>query len=131
VRPLLPLALATAGLTGCGVASPACTLTSAFIVEPATATASHSVTAPGNQVQFFSEIAPKPSAANCPVPQYVIAARPAWINPDPLDITISSANDETNCTAVCNSATTGPVTLTASVGTQGTLSTQTAKFTCQ
>lgn len=131
MRLLLPLTLASAALTGCGVASPACTLTDTLIISPLTATASHTAAAPGNQVQFFSEIAPKPSAANCPVPEYVIAARPAWANPDPLDITISSAADATNGTAVCNSATSGPVSLTASVGSQATPSTITVQLTCQ
>jgi len=131
MRLLLPLALASAALTGCAVASPACTITDTLTVSPLTATANHSATAPGNQVQFFSEIAPKPSAANCPVPQFVIAARPAWTNPDPIDITISSASDATNGLAVCDSATAGPVTLTANVGTQGIPATQTVQLTCQ
>jgi hypothetical protein len=131
MRLLLPLAFASTALTGCGVASPACTLTDTLIISPLAATANHAAAAPGNQIQFFSEIAPKPSAANCPVPQFVIAARPDWTNPDPLDITISSAADATNGTAVCSSATPGPVSLTASVGTQATPSTITVQLTCQ
>jgi hypothetical protein len=131
MRLLLPLALASAALTGCGVASPGCTITDAFGVGPLTATANHSAAAPGNQVQFSSYISPKPSAANCAVPNWIIAARPNWTNPDPLDISISSATDATNGTAVCNSATSGPVSLTASVGTGATPSTITVQLTCQ
>jgi hypothetical protein len=35
-----------------------------------------------------------------------------WSNPDPVDITISSANDSTNGTALCKAPTNGAVTLT-------------------
>jgi hypothetical protein len=131
MRLLAPLAFAVAALTGCAGGTSDCTFTQSFNVSPLTATANHSAAAPGNQVQFFSTIAPKASAADCPVPLYIIAARPAWTNPDPLDLTISNANDATNGTAVCNSATSGPVTLTANVGSSATPSLQTVQLTCQ
>ena len=100
------------GLSGCG-SSPStgtCELTTVLNVEPTSATADHAAVPPGNQVQFKGGgyfTAP----SGCGAPALAFAADAVWTNPDPNDITISSAADATNGTAVCENATGGPVAL--------------------
>lgn len=104
-------------LSGCAAVnssgSTSCTAGFAFNASPATATANHTAAAPGNQQKFNAIISPTVSPAGCPLPAYEVLVSPTWTNPDPLDISISSAQDETNGTATCNSSTSGAVTLTA------------------
>lgn len=125
MRPWL-LCLAVCGLTGCAGApscpSGGCTLdcTGKLILNayPTSATADHSAAAPGNQQQFTvteGETFYSPSGQICVVPAIEAVVHPLWTNPDPLDISISSANDATNGAAVCTDSTSGPVTLTGSV----------------
>lgn len=83
-------------------------------VAPASATVNHSAAPPANQVQFIATQAPT-APPGCPVPQWIRRVYPAWSNPDPTDITISSANDSTNGTAICKGATSGAVTLTGTI----------------
>ena len=127
---LLLLAACSVLLAGCGAASPNCTLTYVLSVSPATATADHAATPPGNQQKFYAALEPS-AAPGCPVPQNVGIAYPAWTNPAPLAISISSAQDQTNGLATCLKATTGAVTLTATVGTGLTAQSKTVQLTCK
>jgi hypothetical protein len=128
--PLFLLAGCSLFLTGCGIGSPNCTLTTLLTVGPSTATADHAATAPGNQQQFSAEIAPA-TQSGCPIPEWVAKALPTWTNPDPLEISISSAQDDTNGLATCLATTNGAVTLTATVGTGSTAQTKTVSLTCK
>lgn len=123
-----------AALTGCAGGSPNCTPTYSFEVSPLTGTASHSAAAPGNQLKFTgSQLSSYPSGCAEPA---VAAATPlgyyAWTVSDPLDVTISSAQDSTNGLATCVNATAGAVTVTATDVTSPTTTlTKTASLTCQ
>ena len=112
-RALLVLIGCAVFLASCGAASPDCSISDVLTVDPTTATADHAAKPPGNQQQFTSLLAPT-AAPGCPIPQYIARAYPAWTNPDPLAISISSA---TNGLATCLAVTDGAVTLTATVGT--------------
>ena len=128
-------AVALCGLAGCGAPSNTCTgAIQALDVSPAIATVSSSAAPPGDQTKFSAGIAyvPNPPGANCAIPQIVMSAFPAWTNPDPIHITISSAQDQTNGTAICKGPTGGPVRLTATAtsSTQQPL-TATVQLTCE
>ena len=129
-RKLLILAGCSVLLAGCGAASPNCTLSDVLSVFPATATADHAATPPGNQLKFSVGLAPT-AAPGCPIPQYIAIAYPAWTNPDPSAISISSAHDQTNGLATCLKATTGASTLTATVGTGQTAQSKTVSLACK
>jgi hypothetical protein len=119
MKQLLGLSVCALFLAGCGAApnpGSQCDGGLALMETPTVATADHMAASPGNQVQFSSVEGAK-FVEGCPIPAVVRSAQPVWTNPDPLDITISSAQDATNGTAVCHSATSGPVTLTATDGT--------------
>ncbi|HZL29232.1 MAG TPA: hypothetical protein VFC39_22090 [Acidobacteriaceae bacterium] len=106
-------------LAGCGAVpnpGPQCVPTLELRVTPTAATADHMATPPGNQV-VFGAVEGDGIVAGCPINNVVRLARPIWTNPDPLDISISSAQDATNGTAVCLSSTSGPVRLTATDST--------------
>jgi hypothetical protein len=121
-------AVACASLLGC--AGQDCSLTQVYSVSPSMATVDHAAKTPDNQQLFLAETTPH-AAAGCAVPQYVVRAYPTWTNPDPIDITISSANDNTNGVATCNAATNGAVTLTATSGTGASASVATVQLTCK
>lgn len=92
---------------GCG-GQQNCELT-ALLVSPSSATADHSVSSPGNQVQFFAGPVMK---GQCAVPACVNCLGQTWTVSDNLDVSIgNNAND--NGTATCLAATTGAVTITA------------------
>jgi hypothetical protein len=129
-RTLLVLAGCSVFLAGCGAASPDCTLSYVLEVSPATATANHSAAPPGNQQQFRALSQPT-AGPGCAIPAYGVEALPVWTNPDPLAISISSAQNQTNGLATCLTATDGAVTLTATVGTGQTAQTKTVSLTCQ
>ena len=106
-------------LAGCGAApnpGPQCDPSLQLRVTPAAATADHQAMPPGNQVQF-SSVEGDGIVSGCPINNVLRLAHPIWTNPAPLDLTISSAQDATNGTAVCMSSTDGPVTLTATDST--------------
>jgi len=128
------LALTVCSLVPVGCANPGsvvCNSTgNTFAVSPATATANHSSAAPGNQAQFSSTLTPT-YPAGCPVPAIVVAAYPTWTNPDPLDISISSAQNSTNGLAVCSGMTSGAVTLTSTETTTQQTYSQNVTLTCQ
>jgi hypothetical protein len=119
-------------LSGCGVApSVQCVSSLAMNVSPAVATADHSAPAPGNQVQFKADVGAQSTNAARATSNVVALVFPAWTNPDPLDISISSAPDPTNGVATCNSSTSGYVTLTATYGSGSTALSKTVSLTCQ
>jgi hypothetical protein len=130
MRLLLVLSCCCVLLTGCGDTNTACTLTESYSVSPSTATVDHSATAPGNQQQFTASVTATPPAG-CTTKPWTDRAYATWTNPDPLDITISNAADATNGLATCNSATSGPVTLTATTGSNNDFVSATAQLTCQ
>jgi hypothetical protein len=105
--------LMLSGRAAAGVSGAGCVEGIAFGTTPAVATADHSAAAPGNQQKFNAGIAPTVTGTGCALPAWQETAMPTWTNPDPLDISISSAPDETNGTAICTGSTSGPVTLTA------------------
>lgn len=135
----LPLCMAC--LVGCAGTSPdSCTTTFQLRVSPESATVDHTATPPGNQVQFQGAAFATASAPSCPVPALARLEYAAWTNPDPDDIQISSANDSTNGTATCVSATNGPViltgtfapvTVTGPAGSGTDTTTQTVSLTCK
>lgn len=92
---------------GCG-GQQNCELT-ALLVSPSSATADHSVSSPGNQVQFFAGPVMK---GQCAVPACVNCLGQTWTASDNLDVSISN-NASDNGTATCLAATTGAVTITA------------------
>ena len=112
------------------MAKPNCTLTYTLEVNPAAATADHLAKSPDNQQKFYSE-SEASAAPGCPLPANMGLASPAWTNPAPLAISISSAKDQTNGLATCLASTTGPVTLTATVDTDKTAQSVTVAFTCK
>jgi hypothetical protein len=98
-------------------------------VSPSSATADHAAQAPGNQVQFITITGQK--CTNGAYSNAIAVIYPGWTNPDPLDISISSAADATNGTAICKNTTAGPVTLTASATLSGAVYQQSVQLTCK
>ena len=130
--------LAVAGccllLSGCaavGNSGSGCVEGIEFSTGPATATADHLAAAPANQTQFLSYETPTVTGTGCAAPTFSVRVYPTWTNPDPLDISISSAQDETNGTAVCKAATSVPVTLTATEVTSQKTYTSSVALTCK
>src|ERR1700753_1369942 len=112
MKQLIALLVCVLFLSGCGAApnpGQQCDAGLALTEVPSVGTADHMAAAPGNQVQF-SSVEGARFVEGCPVPAVVRGAQPVWTNPAPLAITISSQQDATNGTAVCLSATSGPVT---------------------
>ena len=128
---VLPLALLAATLTGCGAGSPTCVTAFDLRVSPASATADSTAKPPGNQQQFTASSAIIPVQGTCPIPQNVALIHPAWTNPDPIHVSISSANDSTNGLATCKGPTGGPLTLTATYVAPTNTPTATAQLTCR
>jgi hypothetical protein len=121
----------SATLTGCGGSARDCTPT-ALSISPATATASHLATPPGNQAQFngFNNVSSVPSG--CPV-AFVEAIRTdlKWTVSDPVNVTIGNSQGVDYGVAICNSATSQPVTITATgPNAKGATISGTASLTC-
>jgi hypothetical protein len=131
MKMLLVLVGCSVFLVGCGAGSPNCVYSTYLELSPKTATADHSAAAPGNQQQFTSESGETAKGTDCAVPLVVEQVRPVWTNPEPLEISISSANDSTNGLATCLAATNGPITLTATTGSGKSAATATASLTCE
>ena len=129
--------LCAAGLlAGCGAGAPNCGGGDLVLqVSPAAATVDHLAAHPGNEAHF-SGVATYIAAAGCPVSSIAMLEYAIWTNPDPVHIQISSANDETNGTAVCLGATAGAVTLTGAFAPQSvpptaTTTAKTVLLTCK
>jgi hypothetical protein len=132
MKTLIALTSGVLLLSGCGVApSVQCISSFALDVSPAVATADHSAAAPANQVQFKADVGAQSTNTTCATANVVALVFPTWTNPDPLDISISSAPDSTNGVATCSSSTSGPVTLTATYGSGATALSKTVSLTCQ
>jgi hypothetical protein len=129
--PFLALAGCLA-LTGCAAGLQGdCSNTGIVLsLNPVAATADHTAEPPGNQQQFVSTAAPT-APPGCALPEWILLAHPSWTSSDPVNISISSANDTTNGTAVCKGATNGAATLTATFVFDGTTSKATATLTCK
>ena len=101
---------------GCAMSGPQCKTGIVLLLSPASGSADSSAKAPSNQTQFQASsalVVTQQGSGSCPVPAIAQLIHPQWSNPDPIHITISSADDSTNGLATCNGATAGPVTLTA------------------
>jgi hypothetical protein len=126
------LFIAITVICGCG-GNPVATCTDSIVVTvaPSSATVNHAAAPPGNQVQFVGYAAPT-APPGCPVPEWIAIDYATWSNPDPAAIQISSANDSTNGTAVCEAPTNGAVTLTGTF-TQLVLTpvTKSVQLTCE
>jgi hypothetical protein len=133
MKQLIAISVCVLFLAGCGVApnpGAQCDTSLQLRVTPAAATADHMAAPPGNQVVFGS-VEGDGIVSGCPINNVLRLARPIWTNPAPLDITISSAQDPTNGTAVCLTATNGPVTLTATDTTVKPALSAQVMLTCQ
>ena len=73
------------------------------VVLPATATADHTASPPGNQVQFSAVV--EGSTAGCAMPEYVVAN--PWTTSDPVNTSISN-QPATAGLATCLNATPSP-----------------------
>ena len=137
MRSLLVLLFACA-LVGCG-ASPqtGCTVTGFSLgvdsASPATSgsyVADHRAAPPGNSVAFTAGEGPL-SGPGCPTPALLKLVPALWAVADPINVSISSADDASNGVATCVGATDGPVKVSAKA-TQGAFTeTATASLTCQ
>ncbi len=135
---LVAVASALFGLLGCGGSSSRnCGYYFQVTVTPQTATLDHMAASPANQIQFVG-VGRATAPTGCPTPTDLERLEYAtWSNPDPDDIQISSARDETNGTAVCLGQTKGPVTLAGTftpiteAGTSTDTSVNTVTLTCR
>jgi hypothetical protein len=115
---------------GCGRKSPitlACKIT-AINVSPSSATISHTAPPPGN-TQHFDAFA-SAVTPGCVVSQGNLTTG-AWSVSDNINVNISNVQGATFGTATCNGATSGAVTVTATVPAgDGTSVSNTASLTC-
>ena len=95
--------LSCAFLASCGGYDNSCAITAA--VTPATTTADHNASTPGNQAQFSIKSA---VTGNCPLVADKIGT---WSTSDTVTVTISN-QAPTQGLATCVSATSDPVTIT-------------------
>jgi len=119
---LLSLVLMCALMAACGgISSNRCVVTTA--IAPVNATADHSATAPGNDVQFSLSSTVK---GNCPLIPDSIGV---WSTSDPVNTTISN-QALTQGLATCLNATSTPATISNS-GTVRTKTYPTASLVCK
>lgn len=109
--------LAPLAIGGCGSGgtpqTEQCTVSYPLTVTPLAATLDHRATGTADQVQFRGIAYAVSTPASCPQRTDFGALEYAtWTNPDPMDIQISSAYDNTNGVASCVNSTSGAVTLT-------------------
>lgn len=112
-------------LVGCGIFGDdnECRVTA--IVTPSSATADHSLAAPGNQAQFVHQGS---SSGNCPLLGVPDLAG-SWSTSDPVNTTISN-EAATDGLATCLGTTTTPATITFS-GTVRARHFNTATLSCK
>jgi hypothetical protein len=115
---------------GCGGKSPitlACKIT-AINVFPTSATISHTAPSPGN-TQHFDAFA-SAVTPGCVLSQGNLTTG-TWSVSDNINVSISNVQGSTFGTAICNGATSGAATVTATVPAgDGTSVTNTASITC-
>ena len=128
---LAPLVMAAFLISvGCGGSQQNCELT-ALSISPSSGTADHTLSSPGNQVQFFA--GPLLKGHQCAVPACVNCMGQTWTVSDTVNVSISN-NASDNGTATCLAATNGAVTVTATapISTQSTKTVSgTATLTCK
>ena len=118
--------VASAMLVGCGSSTHDCTPSPLVVtVSPSSATADHSVAAPGNQAQFTFTSTGGDVPSGCSVAAVVVP--PQWSSSDPTDITFA---DTTNGLATCTGATSGAATVSVKVTKNGATGKGTASLTC-
>ncbi len=108
-----------------------CMYYTTFSAGPLSATADHSVAAPGNQQQFQAAEGTGGTGSDCKIPQVMRLVQPNWTSSAPLDVSVSSAKDSTNGLAACTGSTSGPVTLTATSTEDTTPKTVSVQLTCK
>ena len=120
VRPIAALILACGLLAGCDAmtsssttgGSSTCTITA--IVSPATATADHTVAAPGNQVTFTAS---STVTGNCPLTPDTLGS---WSTSDPTNTTVTAnSQSPTQAVATCRNVTPAPATISYSGTVRG------------
>lgn len=121
----------SSAFVGCGGSSHDCT-PSSLAITPSAATAMHLAAPPANKVQFngFSDGSSVPSG--CPV-SFVEAIRTdlKWTASDSVNVTIGNIQGVDYGVATCNSATSQPVTITATgPNSKGATISGTASLTC-
>jgi hypothetical protein len=131
VQPHLLLVLSTLccfAISGCGGnTTPSCKIL-AINVFPATATVDHAAVPPGNTQHFDAFIAKVPPGCEFLTGNIFDAV---WSVSDPVNVSISNAQDATRGTATCKAATAGAVTVTATKSqSDGSSVSNTASLTC-
>lgn len=122
-------------LTGCAAGGdpsskqqPFCVL--ALSVSPQSGSADHMAAAPGNQVKFGAAYGPT-EQSSCKLPT-VLVTNATWTSSDPVDVQVSSAPGDPNGLATCLSATSAPLTVTASYTPTGAAAVSgTAAISCR
>ncbi len=108
-------------LSGCGASSEPCSIT--ITINPAAATADHTLLIPGNQAQFTMT---SKSTGNCFTTAKIPAVSPQFTTSDPVNTSI----DANTGLAMCLNATSSPATI--SVAPFPSLATvKTAALTCK
>lgn len=113
----------------CGGSQQNCDLT-ALSILPASATADHAISSPGNQVQFSAGPVTK---GVCVAGACVNCWGQTWTTSDSVNVSISNDASD-NGTATCLGSTNGAVTITAKapvVGKSSQTVTGTATLTCR
>jgi hypothetical protein len=101
-------------------------------ISPTSATADHSASAPGNQQKFMATSPNIFATGNgCVESALLELVHPQWTSSDPLNVSVSSANDDTNGTATCTGMTGEPVTLSATFTQNGITKTGSALLSCK
>ena len=103
---LLLIFACAAAIISCGSGTTNCTPTT--IVIPASATADHTLVAPGNQVQFSTQFTGVPG---CSYPNLIVVG--TWSTSDSLNTSISN-DSSTRGLATCLNTTPNPVTVSYS-----------------
>lgn len=100
-------------------------------VGPGAANADHGAAAPANQAKFSASASPGLVPGSCVLPNTVVIPDATWTSNDPVNVSISSADDATNGLATCIGSTPGTAVITATIGTGAGAQTATAALTCR
>ncbi len=115
------LLIGSAWLSGCNAVSsmadppdpPAATCNITALITPASASADHSLAAPGNQVQFT---ATSNVTGNCPL---IADQLGSWSTSDPVNTAVLAATTSQTATAACKGATSTAATISYSGTVRG------------
>jgi len=119
------LIVISATLMGCGASnmSQPCTATAAIV--PATASADHTLSPPGNQVQFTEQDTLTPPGCTPPPVQPGAVCAPNWTTSDATDTSVTNTG-----LATCINATPSPATIKQTCSFDGAVPTP-AMLTCK